>query len=74
MAKAKTAVDEGMVGAPATKPEIVAFLITGRSPLLQNNPANFIGKTEEGGALGTKKIYNDEEEAKLRVYLDGDGA
>lgn len=54
------------------KPEIVVFRIIGISPLLQNNPANFIGKTE-ADTLGTKKVYVDEEEAKLRLYLDADG-
>ena len=78
MAKAKKeseAVDEGMSGAPATmKPEIVVFTITGRSPLLQNNPANFIGKTDgDGGLAAGKKSYNNDEEAKLRVYLDDEG-
>lgn len=59
---------------PATmKPEIVVFKIIGISPLLQNNPANFIG-VDDGAGLGAgKKKYNDEEEAKLRVYLNGDG-
>jgi hypothetical protein len=68
-------VDSGLGGAPATmKPEIVTFTIIGRSPLLQNNPAAFIGKTEDGGLGAGKKVYNDEEEAKLRLYMDGDGA
>ena len=67
--------EEGMVGAPATmKPEIVTFAITGRSPLLQNNPANFIGNADEGDLGAGKKKYNDEEEARLRVYQDSDGA
>jgi hypothetical protein len=67
--------DTGMVGAPATmKPEIVVFTIIGRSPLLQNNPANFIGMAEESDLGAGKKKYNDEEEARLRVYLDSSGA
>jgi len=67
---------EAMVGAPATmKPEIVTFLITGMSPLLQNNPANFIGADEVEGGLATgKKKYNDEDEARFRLYTDPDGA
>ena len=75
-AKKSTAETEsGMAGAPATmKPEIVTFLIVGRSPLLQNNPANFIGNAEEGDLGAGKKKYNDEEEARLRVYVDPDGA
>lgn len=66
--------DESL-NAPATmKPEIVTFTIIGISPLLQNNPANFIGKGDEDGGLVGKKTYNDEEEARLRLYLDPDGA
>jgi hypothetical protein len=57
----------------AMRPEIVSFRIIGISPLLQNNPANFIGKTEEA-ELGTKKVYKDDEEAELRVYRNMDGA
>lgn len=55
------------------RPEIVAFTLNGfGSPLLQNNPVNFIGKTDDA-ALATKKVYVDEEEAKLRLYLDEHG-
>jgi hypothetical protein len=73
--KEESDADNGtLAGAPSVmKPEIVTFTIIGRSPLLQNNPANFIGKTEESGLGSSKKVYNDEEEAKLRLYLDGDG-
>lgn len=74
---AKKQDDNGGFGdAPATmKPQIVTFTIVGISPLLQNNPANFIGKGDEDGGLAAgKKTYNDEDEAKLRVYLDPDGA
>lgn len=60
--------------APATmKPQIVTYRIIGISPLLQNNPAEFIGKTEETGITTGKKTYNDEEEARLRCYRDDDG-
>lgn len=80
MARKKTKTDDDNVatvkleGAPATmKPEIVTFLITGISPLLQNNPINFIGVDEDDTlTTGTKK-YDDAEEARLRVYLDPDG-
>lgn len=69
MAKKAAVVDD----TPATmKPEIVVFKIVGTSPLLQNNPANFIGAPDTS-ALGAKKVYKDDEEAKLRLYLDGDG-
>lgn len=60
--------------APATmKPEIIVFKVVGISPLLQNNPANFIGKSEGEELAAGKKTYNDEDEAKLRVYLDPEG-
>jgi len=73
--KDKADEQEGMAGAPATmKPEIKTFLIVGISPLLQNNPANFIGADEDGGLGGGKKKYKDAEEAALRVYKDPDGA
>ena len=67
---AKKANDE----APATmRPEIVTFTIVGMSPLLQNNPAEFIGKTESGDLAAGKKIYDDADEAKRRLYLSPDG-
>lgn len=76
MAKKKT--EDGGVAvldAPATmQPEIVVFNIVGISPLLQNNPANFIGVDADAGLGSAKKTYNDAEEARLRVYLDSDGA
>lgn len=54
--------------APSTmKPEIVTFTVVGISPLVQNNPVEFIGKTDDG-ALAGKKVYVDQEEAKLRLY------
>ena len=63
--------DTGMAGAPATmKPEIVVFEITGLSPLLQNNPANFIGAEEDGAITAGKKKYEDTEEARLRLYAE----
>lgn len=74
MAESTETTGRGMTGAPATmKPEIVVFRITGRSPLLQNNPAAFIGKTEESGLGAGKKNYDDEVEARLRVYKDAAG-
>jgi hypothetical protein len=54
------------------KPTIVMFRIVGMSPLLQNNPLNFIGGDEQV-ALAAKKKYNDEEEARLRLYINKDG-
>lgn len=68
--KAKT--EEKKMDVPATmKPEIIVFQIIGISPLLQNNPAAFIGSSD--GNLAGKKEYDDEEEARLRLYLDPDG-
>ena len=65
---------EAMAGAPASmKPEIVVFRITGLSPLLQNNPANFIGVDDEAGITTGKKKYDDAEEARLRLYVDREG-
>jgi hypothetical protein len=61
-----------LVAAPTMRLEITVFKIVGTSPLLQNNPAEFIGKTE-GSDLAAKKNYDDMEEAMLRVYRDGDG-
>lgn len=62
------------LGVPASmKPEIMAFEITGISPLLQNNPAAFIGAVEEV-ALGAKKVYDDREEARMRTYWEDDGS
>lgn len=74
MAKKKSDEAKGQVlDAPATmKPEIVAFTIVGVSPLLQNNPENFIGAVADVG-LASKKVYVDADEAKLRVYQNSDG-
>jgi len=70
---AKKGKAEGMVGAPATmRPEIVVFTVTGLSPLLQNNPANFIGVDQGSGITTGRKKYDDKEEAQLRLYIDGD--
>lgn len=63
---------EALDAPPMMKQEIVTFRVIGISPLLQNNPANFIG-VQQDDTLGAKKIYNDEEEARLRVYQNEDG-
>lgn len=52
--------------------EIVVFKLVGLSPLLHNNPAEFIGNPVDELATKKKK-YDDEEEARLRVYKDADG-
>lgn len=58
----------GMLDAPsAMEAKIVVFRIVGRTPLLQNNPVEFIGKSGDD-VLGPKKVYVDEEEAAKRVY------
>jgi hypothetical protein len=58
---------------PSTKPQIVTFRVIGVSPLLQNNPANFIGVSGGDDLGGSKKKYDDAEEATLRVYKDEEG-
>lgn len=59
--------------APATmEPRVAIYRITGKTPLMQNNPASFIGVEEEGGLTVGKKKYDDEEEARLRVYKEDD--
>lgn len=57
----------------AMKIELMTFKISGISPLLQNNPAPFITSDEETGLSAGKKKYDDEEEARLRLYRDQDG-
>ncbi len=71
MAKVKAEIDN----TPATmKPEIVTFTIVGISPLLQNNPSEFIGKEADDSLAAKKKVYDDKNEASLRVYRDPSGA
>lgn len=53
--------------------EILTFDIIGISPLLQNNPAEFIGVADEVGLSKAKKKYNDEEEARARLYTGSSG-
>lgn len=72
MAKTKTTATVSTVPAVMT-PEIVTFTVRALSPLLQNNPADFIGKTEGGELAKGKKEYDDEEEARRRLYLTPDG-
>ena len=63
-----------VIDTPATmKPEIVTFTVVGISPLLQNNPAEFIGAPTDKKLAAGKKQYNDEDEARLRLYIDEDG-
>lgn len=65
---------DGLAGAPSImQPEIVVFELTGMSPLLQNNPASFIGGDEDAGLKVGKKQYDDDEETSRRLYHDPDG-
>ncbi len=77
MARKKREVDDGeagLSGAPATmKPKIVVFQITGTSPLLQNNPADFIGNDGDDTITTGKPKYDDAEEARRRLYKDPEG-
>ncbi len=51
--------------------EIARFRVRGLSPLMQNNPANFItDDSAEGGISAGKKVYDSEVEAALRCYPD----
>jgi len=64
-----------IAGAPATmRPKIIVFRVKGISPLLQNNLVNFIGVSEDPALAAGRKVYDDDEEARLRVYNDPDGA
>lgn len=62
--------DTELERSPLMQLEVVVFKLKGLSPLLQNNPAEFIGVKE--GLVG-KKEYKDTEEANLRTYRDADG-
>lgn len=57
------------VESPIMQLEVMTFRVQGISPLLQNNPAMFIGNNDETIRTGKKK-YDDEEEARLRTYKD----
>ena len=47
--------------------------LTGISPLMHSNPAAFIGVETGGKLTAAKKKYDNEEEARMRLYLDKDG-
>lgn len=73
MAKKQSATEEPEYEAPATmKPEIVLYHICGVTGLLQNNPIELISN-KSNDSLGTKRVYNDEEEAAIRLYPLPDG-
>lgn len=65
--------EEEFVASSVYNPVLVTFTIVGVSPLLQNNPAEFIGKSGADEGLQTKKTYKDEDEARLRCYLNDEG-
>lgn len=50
---------------------IYVWLITGKSPLMQSNPVEFIEKEngDQSGLKIKKKVYIDTEEAKKRLYI-----
>lgn len=52
--------------------KIVTFKITGKTPLMQSNPATLCMEPDSGG-LGVKKKYDDAQEAALRLYVNSDG-
>lgn len=64
----KPAIDNGGTVASIVRPGILTFDVVGISSLLQNNPAAFIGKSDSQD-LTAKIVYNDTEEARLRVYV-----
>lgn len=71
---AKKSSESTVSSVPAVmRPEVVSFEIVGISPLLQNNPASFIG-ADEGAGLATKKVYDDNDEATRRLYFTPDGS
>lgn len=54
--------------------ELHTWRIVGVSPLLQNNPAGTMKSgSDVGGMSAGKKVYNDDEEAAVRVYRTADG-
>jgi hypothetical protein len=52
--------------------EIHTWRICGVSPLLQNNPAGTMS-SEPSGITAGKKVYKDEDEAKIRTYTNDEG-
>jgi hypothetical protein len=52
--------------------KITVFRITGTSPLMQSNPANFITDEVKKDLKAKKVEYDSQEEARLRVY-ENDG-
>lgn len=54
--------------------ELHVWNIVGVSPLLQNNPAGTMSSGGDGGGITSgKKVYDDAEEAAIRVYKNDEG-
>lgn len=54
--------------------ELHTWTIIGMSPLLQNNPAGTMKSGTGDTVSAGKKVYDDKEEAEVRVYRCEDGA
>ena len=52
--------------------ELHTWKISGVSPLLQNNPAATMSSGGDGAMSAGKKVYDDKEEAAIRVYKNTD--
>lgn len=53
--------------------KIHIWKLTGTSPLISHNPANTM-KGDDAAALSSKKkVYEDDEEARIRLYINDDG-
>lgn len=66
--------EEEVITSSVTDPRIISFKIRSRSPLLMNNPNEQIGMDDNTGLSVGKKKYNDDDEAKIRLYQDEGGA
>ena len=53
--------------------EIHVWKLTGTSPLVSHNPANTMQSTDDGALSAKKKVYEDVEEARIRLYCNEDG-
>lgn len=53
--------------------EIHVWKLIGTSPLISHNPAQTMQSTDDGALSAKKKVYEDVEEAKIRLYCNEDG-
>lgn len=53
--------------------EIHVWKLIGLSPLISNNPATTMSGTSESALSANKKVYDDAEEARIRLYVNDDG-